>query len=571
MKPKTMRVLRLLSEQGAAPSLALVLGLWPAAALGVPGEDGAFKAYVSIPDADQVAVVDLQFREVVRFLNVGPDPRGVDASPDGGLVYVANRFGQSVQVIDTELDEVLETIDLSGVTTTEPYDVAVAPDGSFLAVAMKNGGGEAGDGAVVLVDLATGGIREVPLGSAASPEGVVVSPDGRYVFVAGRGGMYAVDAVRGASLGAVGRASRELVATPDGGWVLAADNAVSVPDMTAHTLPLQFPGRGMAITPEGARVFATDEGRLWAYEIDVQADPIDVRDLGEVTDPVGPPQRGAYGVDIAPDGSVGMVSWRWSESVQVFDPNTLEMLGAPISTRTATDGGEPKQLVIVAGAVPPPGECLLEATSLGAPAFDPQTGLFVQRVEVTVSASHGGGVYPEGPTVRTLDRQPATGPVGCLVEALELRVEGLEPGTVLYNGRVGPDGLPMIHYEGLLTEGDRVTFVLEYYRADRRPPGEPVFVVEAVAPETTPPVEGTRFEVLRSMWLEDGRFLVEFESEPGRQYAVEYSDDLNRWLPAGPPLIAGGTKTQWIDYGPPLTPTAPEKGLQRYYRVVKLP
>ena len=133
--------------------------------------------YISNTGSDEVWVVDMDSEAVVAVVSVGNDPRGIDIAPDNSRVYVANRFGNSVSVIDTATNSVVKTIDLDAVTATEPYDVVVSPDGSQLYVAMKNGGSENGDGTVAVVDLPAGDVvAEAILDSDASPEGIVVTP-----------------------------------------------------------------------------------------------------------------------------------------------------------------------------------------------------------------------------------------------------------------------------------------------------------------------------------------------------------------------------------------------------------
>jgi len=54
---------------------------------------------------------------VIARVPVGPDPRGVLLSPDGSRLYVANRLGDTVDVIDTNRNEVTRSIDLGGPKT----------------------------------------------------------------------------------------------------------------------------------------------------------------------------------------------------------------------------------------------------------------------------------------------------------------------------------------------------------------------------------------------------------------------------------------------------------------------
>jgi YVTN family beta-propeller protein len=57
---------------------------------------------------------------VTARIPVGRNPRGVALSPDGKLLYVANRMDDNISVIDTAADRVVSAIDLGGPKTVTP-------------------------------------------------------------------------------------------------------------------------------------------------------------------------------------------------------------------------------------------------------------------------------------------------------------------------------------------------------------------------------------------------------------------------------------------------------------------
>ncbi len=63
--------------------------------------------------------------------------------------------------------------------------------------------------------------------------------------------------------------------------------------------------------------------------------------------------------------------------------------------------------------------------------------------------------------------------------------------------------------------------------------------------------------------------LLEFQTIPGRTYAVEYSADLVNWQTASPVITGQGGLQQWLDVGPPGTGAGPLD--HRFYRLVILP
>jgi YVTN family beta-propeller protein len=98
------------------------------------------KIFVSTAGSDSVTVVSVQ--KLVRFAHarqrpfindlaasanyveariaVGRNPRGITLSPDGSLLFVANRMDDTVSVVDTKLNRVVSTIGLGGPTTITP-------------------------------------------------------------------------------------------------------------------------------------------------------------------------------------------------------------------------------------------------------------------------------------------------------------------------------------------------------------------------------------------------------------------------------------------------------------------
>jgi hypothetical protein len=74
----------------------------------------------------------------------------------------------------------------------------------------------------------------------------------------------------------------------------------------------------------------------------------------------------------------------------------------------------------------------------------------------------------------------------------------------------------------------------------------------------------------RDALVVNGRFLIEFEAVPGRSYVVQYSSDMSNWVEAVPPVVAAGTRVQWLDDGPPKTVSKPAQLGSRFYRVMEV-
>ncbi len=108
--------------------------------------DGA-RAYVTNENSDTVSVIDTDpastnYNKVVSIIGAGPKPFGVTITPDGTRAYVTFFFyctltpecGSGVQVIDTETDTVIDTIEIVGIS----YILALTPDGTRGYLAPTN-------------------------------------------------------------------------------------------------------------------------------------------------------------------------------------------------------------------------------------------------------------------------------------------------------------------------------------------------------------------------------------------------------------------------------------------------
>jgi len=177
-----------------------------------------------------------------------------------------------------------------------------------------------------------------------------------------------------------------------------------------------------------------------------------------------------------------------------------------------------------------------------------QTGLFEQRVQVF----NGGGGRAPAATVLVL-------------------VSGLAANATLYNAAGRTNGVPYVQSAGPLAVGDSIVFTLEYYVPTRVTPSHLTLTAEAGPPMNPPAINGTIMSISRTVGLPNGSVLVEFDTIPGRIYAVQYSSDMTTWLTAVPVIVAPANRTQWIDAGPPQTDVSPAQVIVRYYRVILLP
>jgi len=184
----------------------------------------------------------------------------------------------------------------------------------------------------------------------------------------------------------------------------------------------------------------------------------------------------------------------------------------------------------------------------GANIFNPQTGLFEQRVTVTNTGTNTAA-------------------------AVRLLVGGLRAGVSLHNATGTNSSRPFVQYNAPLNPGESVVFRLEFYVPDRRPFTD-TLEAEAVLPIAPTIASGGVFvdkKFMDTRIAGEPRFVIEWASVPGRKYTVLYSSDMQTWTAATPSITAKATRTQWYDDGPPKTDSKPASTDARFYRVVVAP
>src|SRR5436190_14351134 len=181
---------------------------------------------VSNERSGDVTVIDGASRRVVATISVGRRPRGLHASPDGKLLYVAvsgspiagppatrgaqapagddaqaataplpaDRSADGIAVVDLARRKVVRMIPVG----VDPEEFAIDRAGKTLVVANEDAG------TASFVSLANGTIEGVaPVGP--EPEGVTFMPDGRHVFVTSEaaGSVTMLDVAHGTRLGVI--------------------------------------------------------------------------------------------------------------------------------------------------------------------------------------------------------------------------------------------------------------------------------------------------------------------------------------------------------------------------------
>ncbi len=180
------------------------------------------------------------------------------------------------------------------------------------------------------------------------------------------------------------------------------------------------------------------------------------------------------------------------------------------------------------------------------PHFNPQTGLFEETVRVL------------NPTPRSL--------IG-----VRLMVSDLATGMQVFNASGQAGGVSFVQSQLPIPAGGSVDLTIEYYVPNFATPN-PVLAAEVVPPSLqAASLSDKQTPVTRQLRLANGDFLLEFRSEAGRVYFVQYSKDTKDWKTAWPGVAGTGNRIQWLDNGPPRTESSPALDPSRFYRIMLAP
>jgi YVTN family beta-propeller protein len=321
-------------------AIAIAAGGMMAGALG--GAAGAApataKVYVSNVNDSSVAVIDVATQSILTTIVVGSQPRNLAVTPDGDTVYVPNRNSDTVSVISTATDTVTTTV--TNASFSDPYAVAVSPDGSRAWVANKEGGGST-TGSVTVIDTATNTVSgTVDSACFSSPEGIVATASTVYVVNRGNDTVCPINSTSlavGSAIN-VGPQPRFAVVTPDGSALYVANNgdetgaedppctngsvskiATATNTVTA-TIPTGGCPRNLAILSDGSKVY-----------VPLQTDGVAI--IATATDtfttlPI-PGADSTYGAAISQVEGLAYVTDEELDAVWVIDTSTDSVVSTP--------------------------------------------------------------------------------------------------------------------------------------------------------------------------------------------------------------------------------------------------
>jgi YVTN family beta-propeller protein len=229
-------------------------------------DPGRGRVYVTDRGGDSVAVVDVLSKEIVERVRVGREPHFAALAPDGSRLYVAATAENTLVIVDTESLKVIDRMPVGN----RPMGVAVSSDGSRVFVANDE------DDTILFVDPVQRRRMARPLPVPTGVHGgLTLSNDGT-MLLSGTMGRPAISAITlssreitEVSLGTAAedaQAPHNLLATPDGRfWLVAlagSDEVVALPAGGGEpkTIEVGLHPSGFVVAPGGRVLVVSRDG-----------------------------------------------------------------------------------------------------------------------------------------------------------------------------------------------------------------------------------------------------------------------------------------------------------------------
>src|SRR5438552_2214888 len=149
----------------------LVIAEWiRAGASGPPALSRSALIYVTNSAGDTIDVIDSSTNKVVQVIHGIELPHGIGFSPDGTRVYISNESENVLDVVDRVSGKILQTVPLSG----RPNNLAITKDGGRVLVGIRSD-----PGVVDVIDTTSlKHVKSIPVDGGV--HNVYITPDGKY-------------------------------------------------------------------------------------------------------------------------------------------------------------------------------------------------------------------------------------------------------------------------------------------------------------------------------------------------------------------------------------------------------
>ena len=245
------------------------------------------RAYVTDFASGALTAVNTASKTVVYSTPVGSEPVSVVVSPDNSKVYVANSFSNSVTAVDAGTFKT-KTIFIPKQYQGYPSSIAIAPDGKTVYATVNNLQPDSGNAVCWVVGIDTSTYQVASATRIPYPMALTLSPDGTAIYVIG-GTNDTLYTISTATHNITHRVSLQsgsptqpvtggIAVTPDGKTVFATDSGTAgifEVDVTTNKFVKMIPAGqapgSLAVTPDGLQLWATDLRATSALVIDVSS------------------------------------------------------------------------------------------------------------------------------------------------------------------------------------------------------------------------------------------------------------------------------------------------------------
>ena len=322
----------------------LALGIVCLAAAWLPGSPHLF--YVANSQGDDITVIDLPTPKVITTFKVGPIVHGICAQGDGRRAFATIESNHTLQVIDTQKNAVIDTVQLPG----QPNECAATTDGHYVVVPLL-----APANSAVIIDMTQKKIvKTLPIRhphNCFTPEGgsnTVVYCEERDAFRINRIDMKTMEYT---NMVRVAGDPRPFIVTPDEktlytalsglhgfatidipGKTMAQVLLPPMPWMNCRVEPPNTPVHGMALTTNGKKLWVTSVSDSGIYVYDIATKKLGPKiTVGECPN----------WISMSKDGKYATVSNADSDDASILDARSEKEI-ARIKVGTA-----PKRLLVI--------------------------------------------------------------------------------------------------------------------------------------------------------------------------------------------------------------------------------
>jgi YVTN family beta-propeller protein len=277
-------------------------------------------AYIAMGSNETVAIIDMKDFNLIGSIPIKGKPEGVAINPNDGRLYVGAMHGESITVVDTVTNEVVEKI----LTETGTHHLSISPDGRILyAVAMND--------ELLVIDTKENQISK-RIYTAPTLYDIKVSPDGKTLYTSNKGLdienpdiVMIIDPKTGHVKNVtVGLEPSHMSLTHDGSRLFVANafsHSISVFNtssrMVVQEIQVGEDPHGMAVSHDDKYLLVAQRGDTRVVKIDIES--------GEVISflEAGP---NPANIAISPDGRVLFVNLWGTYKTRVFEAETGRLL-----------------------------------------------------------------------------------------------------------------------------------------------------------------------------------------------------------------------------------------------------